>query len=75
MELINIFENNKYTNCKYICSGCGGISYDSETATYSPQIIKAVESFMYYDKHGDVCRTQLYVCPHCGILQTEDNLD
>lgn len=71
MRYYNIFEDNKYVNTKYECSNCGCLSYEYETYTYSPKVGKAVESFLYYDKQGDVRRTTLYICPHCGVPQVD----
>ena len=71
MESFNIFENGKYTNTKFECSCCGKLAYEYETYTYSPQVGRAVESFLYYDKQGDVRRTTLYICPHCGVPQVD----
>ena len=65
----NIFEDNEYVNTKYECGSCGCLSYEYETYMYSPKVIKAVDSFMYYNSREDVARTTLYICPHCGTPQ------
>ena len=67
----NIIKNNQYINTQYNCSCCSKLSYEYETSTFSPKIIHAVESFLYYDNNGDIQRTQVYICPHCKTLQLD----